>query len=122
MAKNRSGHRPGGGIASRVNVSPSVRTGSGSKSTRPAGVSQIGYMVGDHTTNRPGSSGYRGEKLHSPERNFQPVKFGNELATNVGKGGPGAGRTLYGQSGLQGQHGPVAGSPRPQGRGFDERG
>jgi hypothetical protein len=29
---------------------------------------------------------------------------------------------LYGQSGQQGQHGPVAGSPRPQGRGFDERG
>ena len=114
--------RGGGGYGSRPHVETPVRTGSGSKSTRPAGVSQIGYQVGDHTTNRPGSSGYRGEKLHSPERNFQPVKFGNELATNVGKGGPGAGRTLYGQSGLQGQHGPVAGSPRPQGRGFDERG
>jgi hypothetical protein len=116
MATHRSGHRPGGGIASRVNVQPSVRTGSGSKSTRPAGVSQIGYQVGDHTTNRPGSSGYRGEKLHSPERNFQPVPFGNEVALNVKGGGPGTGRTLYGQSGLQGQHGPVAGTRRPQGR------
>jgi hypothetical protein len=67
-----------------------------------------------------GPLSYRGEPLHSG-RSFQPVKFGNELATNVGKGGPGTGRTLYGQSGLQGQHGPVAGSPRPQGRGFDER-
>ena len=119
----RSGTGSGGGIGMNKNVQPSVRTGSGSKSTRPAGVSQIGYQVGDHTTSRPGSSGYKGEKLHGPaERNFQPVKFGNELATNIGKGGPGTGRTLYGQSGQQGQHGPVAGSPRPQGRGFDERG
>ena len=116
MATHRSGHRPGGGIASKQHVSVSVRTGSGSKSARLAGVSQIGYAVGDHSTNRPGSSGYRGEKLHSPERNFQPVPFGNEVALNVKGGGPGAGRKLYGQSGTQGQHGPVAGTPRPQGR------
>ena len=120
MAMKGSG---GGGYGSRPHVENSVKTGSGSHSTRPAGVSQIGYQAGDHTTSRPGSSGYKGEKLHGPaERNFQPVKFGNELATNIGKGGPGTGRTLYGQSGQQGQHGPVAGSPRPQGRGFDERG
>jgi hypothetical protein len=119
MAMKGSG---GGGYGSRPHVEKSVRTGSGSHSTRPAGVSQIGYQVGDKATHERGSTGYRGEKLHNPERNFQPVKFGNELATNVGKGGPGAGRTLYGQSGQQGQHGPVAGSPRPQGRGFDERG
>jgi hypothetical protein len=106
-------HIPGGGPKSRNVVEPRVRTGSGSKSTRPAGVSQIGYQVGDHTTNRPGSSGYRGEKLHGPaERNFQPVKFGNELATNVGKGGCGTGRTLYGQAGSQGTHGtPAQGAP-----------
>ena len=67
----------GGGYHSRQHVEKSVRTGSGSKSTRPAGVSQIGYMVGDHTTNRPGSSGYRGEPLHN-NRNFNPTKYGNE--------------------------------------------
>jgi len=111
----------GGGYHSRPHVEKPVKTGSGSRGTHPGGVAQLGQHVGDHTTNRPGSSGYRGEPLHN-DRNFQPVKFGNELATNVGKGGPGAGRTLYGQSGQQGQHGPVAGSPRPQGRGFDERG
>jgi hypothetical protein len=97
-----------------------VRTGSGSHSARPAGVAQLGQKQGSHIT-RDGESNYRGERLHNPSKNFQPVKFGNEVALNVGKGGPGAGRTLYGQSGLQGQHGPVAGSPRPQGRGFDER-
>ena len=118
MAMRGSG---GGGYGSRPHVEKSVRTGTGSRGTHPGGVAQLGQHTGDHTTNRPGSSGYRGEPLHN-DRNFQPVKFGNELATNVGKGGPGAGRTLYGQSGQQGQHGPVAGSPRPQGRGFDERG
>jgi len=118
MAMKGSG---GGGYGSRPHVEKPIKTGSGSRGTHPGGVAQLGQHVGDHTTNRPGSSGYRGEPLHN-DRNFQPVKFGNELATNVGKGGPGAGRTLYGQSGQQGQHGPVAGSPRPQGRGFDERG
>jgi hypothetical protein len=118
MAQNRMGHKPGGGIASRQHVQTPIRTGSGSKSTRPAGVSQIGYAVGDHSTHRPGSTGYRGEKLHGPaERNFQPVKFGNEVALNVGKGGCGTGRTLYGQAGTQGTHGATnPGNPRPQGR------
>jgi hypothetical protein len=63
-----------------------------------------------------GTTDYRGEKLHNPERNFQPTKFGNEVALNVKGGGPGTGRTLYGQSGTQGQHGPVAGSSKPAGR------
>jgi hypothetical protein len=96
----------GGGYHSRQHVEKSVRTGSGSKSTRPAGVSQIGYMVGDHTTNRPGSSGYRGEPLHN-NRNFNPTKYGNELALRVGKGGPGADREVL-RSGGQGCHGQPA--------------
>jgi hypothetical protein len=112
---SKSGNQKGGGYGSRQHIETKVRTGTGSKSTRPAGVSQIGYQVGDHTTNRPGSSGYRGEKLHSPERNFQPVKFGNEVALNVGKGGCGTGRTLYGQAGLQGTHGATnPGNPQPR--------
>jgi hypothetical protein len=111
-----SGSGGGGGYGSRQHVEKSVRTGTGSRSARPAGVAQIGVTQGDHITNKS-DTGYRGEKLHN-DRTFQPVKFGNELATNVGKGGPGSGRTLYGQSGLQGQHGSVAGVPRPQGRGI----
>ena len=98
------------------NVSPPVRTGQGSRSVRPAGVAQIGQSQGNHLTNK-GSTSYRGEPLHN-ERNFQPTKFGNEVALNVGRGGPGTGRILHGQSGSQGRHGPVAGSPRPQGRGI----
>jgi hypothetical protein len=67
----------------------------------------FGYAVGDKAAHKGGSTGYKGERLHNPEKNFQPIKFGNELATNVGKGGPGTGRTLYGQSGQQGCHGPT---------------
>src|SRR6516162_10747886 len=118
MATNRSGHRPGGGIASRVNVSPPVRTGTGSRGTRPGGAEGIGKIYGDHVTNKD-STGYRGPKFHDG-KSFQPVKFGNEVALNVGKGGCGTGRTIY-STGSQSTHGDVAGSPRPQGRGFDER-
>jgi hypothetical protein len=109
------GHIPAGGPKSRNVVEPRMRTGSGSRNARPAGVAQLGQAQGDHITNRPGSTGYRGEKLHGPaERNFQPVPFGNSVALNVGQGAPGAGRTLYGKSGSQGQHGaPNPGSPRP---------
>src|SRR6516165_1487731 len=115
MATNRSGHRPGGGIASRVNVSPSVRTGSGSRGTHPGGVAQLGQHVGDKATHgNSKGTGYRGESLHQ-DRSFQPVKFGNEVALNVGKGGCGTGRNLYGQAGSQGTHGATnPGEARPQ--------
>ena len=111
MAANRSGHRPGGGIASRVNVQPSVRTGTGSRGTRPSGAASIGQSYGSHITNKS-DTGYRGPKFHD-DKSFQPVKFGNEVALNVGKGGCGTGRTIYacGSQGMQGQ--PAAGNPPP---------
>ena len=113
MATNRSGHRPGGGIASRVNVQPSVRTGAGSRGTHPGGVAQLGQHVGDKATHgNPKGTGYRGEPLHN-NRSFQPVPFGNEVALNVGKGGCGTGRTIY-STGSQSQHGATnPGNPRP---------
>src|SRR5262249_38604914 len=96
-----------------------VRTGTGSRGTRPAGVQMLGTMQGNHvTTHGGGATGYTGERLHN-DKSFQPVKFGNEVALNVGKGGCGTGRTLYGQAGSQGTHGATnPGSPRPQGRGI----
>jgi hypothetical protein len=107
-----SGNQKGGGYGSRQHVEKPIRTGSGSRSTNPGGVGQLGNKQGDHVT-RGGSSGYRGDPLHSG-RSFQPVPFGNEVALNVGKGGCGTGRTLYGQSGSQGCHGqPASGNPRP---------
>jgi hypothetical protein len=94
----------GGGYDSRPHVEKSVKTGTGSRSTRPAGVAQIGTSWGNHVTTHGGSStDYRGEKLHN-DRTFQPVKFGNEVALNVGKGGCGTGRDIHAR-GSQGTHG-----------------
>jgi hypothetical protein len=90
-----------------------VKTGSGSKGISPGWVGQRGQKQGSHVTDRRESS-YRGEEKFTG-KNFQPVKFGNEIAGNVGKGGCGTGRTIY-ERGQQAQHGDVAGSPRPQGR------
>jgi hypothetical protein len=110
MAMKGSG---GGGYGSRPHVEKSVRTGTGSHSTRPGGVGQIGQKQGSHVT-RYSDSDYRGERLHNPAKDFQPVKFGNEVALNVGKGGCGTGRTLYGQAGSQGTHGATnPGNPPP---------
>jgi hypothetical protein len=108
----------GGGYHSRQHVEKPVKTGTGSRGTRPAGTAQIGIMYGDKATHGdPKGTGYTGERLHN-DRNFQPVKFGNEVALNVGKGGCGTGRTIH-STGSQGTHGqPAAGNPRPQGRGI----
>jgi hypothetical protein len=100
------------------NVSPPVRTGTGAHNARPAGVAQLGYPIGDHSTTSGKSTGYKGEPLHGPaSRNFQPVPFGNEVALNVGKGGCGTGRTIH-ATGSQGTHGATTGTPRGPGRGI----
>src|SRR5262249_26136607 len=114
MATHRSGHRPGGGIASRPLTIP-VRTGSGNRGVREGGAESIGKSYGSHITNKS-DTGYRGPKFHSDRNPPMSVPFGNQKALDVGKGGPGSGRTLHGQAGSQGTRGPVAGSPRPQGR------
>jgi hypothetical protein len=109
-----SGNQKGGGYGSRQHVERSIKTGSGSRSTNPGGVGQIGNIQGSHVT-RGDESGYRGESLHSG-RSFQPVPFGNQVALNVGKGGPGTGRDVH-ASGSQGNHGATnPGNPRQQGR------
>jgi hypothetical protein len=115
MAMKGSG---GGGYGSRPHVEKPVKTGTGPRSARPAGVAMFGTMQGSHSTVGGGSeTSYRGERLHN-DRTFQPVKFGNEVALNVGKGGPGTGRTLHGQSGSQGCHGsPAQGESRPSTKG-----
>jgi hypothetical protein len=106
-----SGNQKGGGYGSRQHVEKPVRTGTGSRSTNPGGVGQIGQSQGSHVT-RGEESNYRGDPLHSG-RSFQPVPFGNEVALNVKGGGCGTGRTIYktGSQGTQGQ--PAAGNPPP---------
>ena len=110
----RSGVGSGGGIGMNKNVSPSVRTGSGSRSTNPGYVGQLGNKQGSHVT-RGDESSYRGEIFHRGP-SFQPVPFGNEVALNVGGGGPGTGRKVY-ASGSQGMTGNVAPGNPPAQRG-----
>ena len=110
----RSGVGSGGGQGMNKNVQPSVRTGTGSYGTRAGGAESIGKSYGSHITNKD-DTGYRGPKFHD-DKSFQPVKFGNEVALNVGKGGPGTGRTTM-HCGSQGTHGSVnPGNPPPNTR------
>jgi hypothetical protein len=114
MTKSKAGgHRPGGGIASKQHVRKPVRTGQQRERVVPAGVAQIGQRQGNHVTNK-GSTGYGGANLLAGTG--YPSKLGNQVALNVGKGGCGTGRTLYGQAGSQGCHGaPAQGNPKPAG-------
>jgi hypothetical protein len=74
-------------------------------------------MYGNKVTHMKGTLPFTGERLHDPKSNFQPVKFGNEVALNVGKGGPGTGRDPTMRSGSQGCHGNVnPGNPTPNPR------
>ena len=108
MAKGKSG----GGITSRNNVRPPSRPGMPARGINPGHVAQHGLALGNKAMNDP-------KRLNPVEpkstRNPHSVKLGNEVAKNVGGGGPGAGRVVMG-SGTQGQHGGVAGSVKPAGR------
>ena len=112
--------RSGGGALMNKNVK--VTTTHGSPNTRkvsPEAVANIGIKKGNHsmdggTVKRPDVPLYKEVKAF--------VRMGNDLAKNVGKGGPGSGRTIN-PTGSQMQHGPVnrgestAGSFLPGGTG-----
>jgi hypothetical protein len=105
----RSGRGSGGGIGMNKNVEKSVRTGAGAKAAHLGGVSQLGNKVGSHVTNKS-ETGYRGDPLFAGP-GYNPSKYGNEVALNVGKGGPGKGGPGKGREvmpcGGQGTHGSV---------------
>jgi hypothetical protein len=88
----------------------------GSPNTRKVdvgAVADIGQAKGTHVmgdggreTNRPNTP------LYKEARDYVPM--GNEVAKNVGRGGVGTGRILYGQAGSQGQYGNAnPGNPDP---------
>jgi hypothetical protein len=111
MGKNRSASshtksggriRSGGGATSNKvkNVREASRERPRVRAANVSAVSDWGAHRGSHSTDR-GDGRFKNERLYDAGPSFSPVKFGNELATNVGKGGPGTGRTLYGQAGTQ---------------------
>lgn len=87
MAKSKSGHRPGGVIKSRNKVEVGYRHGQQKQRVRPSGVAQIGQRQGNHVTEQ-GATGYGGINPFGAGQGY-PSKLGNEVAQNVGEGGPG---------------------------------
>ena len=63
---------------------------------------QLGRMLGNHSTE--GGRGQSAKQSLHQGIGLQPVKYGNEVALNVGGGGPGTGRTVM-PRGQQGHHG-----------------
>ena len=106
MAKTLSG----GGITSNKLVHPNVRTGPASSNKMdPRGVSQYGYSPGS-TMSKTGAFTTKNSAVPVNAGTMPQVEVGSKVALNVGKGGVGAGRTLYGQGGTQQMHGaPVQG-------------
>jgi hypothetical protein len=108
--------KSGGGITSRNIVRPPSRQGMPARGINPGHVAQHGLALGNHATDA-------GNKKLSPAQpkftqSPHSVPLGNEVAKNVGGGGPGAGRVVMG-CGTQGQHGPVApGNPPKAGELF----
>jgi hypothetical protein len=108
--------KPGGGIRSKNVTRQPVRYGQSAQEKKVRGVSQIGQSMGNHAT----QSGRTLTRAVEPVRGgpipgVGSVKLGNEVARNVGTGGPGAGRMVH-ASGSQTQHGSVAGRPVAPGR------
>jgi hypothetical protein len=103
MATNRSGHRPGGGLHSRVvkhSSNPKVEPRPHARNPGAAG--QYGQMQGSHVT-RGEESSYRGEPDPTMRRGYNaPVG-----PTNMALSGPGAGREVM-RSGSQSTWGNAA--------------
>jgi hypothetical protein len=108
----------GGGLGSKaLGKTTQYFTGQPSQRVSPKGVSQFGESIGNHATDsakvlRGGVEATRIGMMGG----MGAVKLGNEVALNVGGGGPGTGRVLLGQSGTNQQYGPAAGKPAPQGK------
>ena len=102
MAK--SGHKAGGGIASKVHKEIGYRQGTPRRSVNPTGVHQLGAMQGSHITG-DGES-LKEHKVVRPlyDGAGYPSRLGNDVALSTDCR-PGGSRTLYGKSGSQMQHG-----------------
>jgi hypothetical protein len=105
----------GGGINTKQHVRVGVRVGPAStQKVSPEAVSAIGNQRGNHTMagTAPMSKAMPPALIRG---NAVQVPLGNDLARNVGRGGPGVGYVKHGQSGSQGFHG----SPNPGAHGGD---
>ena len=118
-SKRTMGNKVGGGIGSAVVRPTGTRDGQTAFPVSPRGVAQIGSAIGNKVTAEVGGKlGYRGEPWLEGKPPIS-VPLGNELAKNVGKGGPGAGREVMrcgSQTGVSPTRSPIA-----TGRSFDSK-
>jgi len=85
-----------------MSVQPGIKTGSPNRGTSPGAADQLGQ-----------ATAFKKEQCDTGPA--LPSKLGNEVALNVGAGGPGKGREVF-KSGSQGFHGSaVQGEPRQPG-------
>jgi hypothetical protein len=100
-----------------MNVATTYFTGQPSTRINERGVSQIGQSMGNHSMESGGKPLTRSvEPVRAGNVGAMgSVPLGNECALDVGGGGPGKGRVVYG-SGTQQQHGGPVGKSAGQGR------
>jgi hypothetical protein len=91
MAKMKS--TVGGGPNSKQVVNKPVKFGAPNRAMNPGAVAQFGAHLGNPQAIQPLDAGPA----------LPGTKLGNEVAKNVGKGGPGTGRTVS-KPGSQGHH------------------
>jgi len=103
MAKNSGTRRAvGGGINSRNVKSVPVRRGTPASGVNPRAVSQFGSAIGNHATGSGKALRGGAEKYSTATPAGGGQKLGNEVARNVGMGGPGTGRTIHKTGSQQG--------------------
>jgi hypothetical protein len=112
----KSGTGSGGGLGSKNVVAKPQRLGTPARGMHSGGVSQLGSAVGNHITGDGGrTTNYRGDNFYNGKTPAGgKVPLGNQIANNVGKGGPGTGRQVH-HCGSQGSPGPTR-SPNASGR------
>jgi hypothetical protein len=91
------------GISSNKLVRPGVATGAPREGITSGYAGQIGNALGNHAMGQGGRTLKGGAAPMNTAAPYQSA-LGNEVAGNVGKGGPGKGRTVY-ASGSQARHG-----------------
>jgi hypothetical protein len=111
MRKSSSGLQ---GIKSSQKREVGVRTGASATGVQPAFTNVPGNMRGDHATELGRTRTDNTIPMYDG-KTPPSVVLGNQKALDVGRGGPGTGRTVM-RSGSQGQHGDVAGKTKPLGR------
>jgi hypothetical protein len=90
--------KSGGGSTSRNVVRPGMRNGQPARAQSPRGVSQIGSSMGNKAMNDPKKLTKAVEPVRAGA--MPDHRLGNEVAKNVGGGGPGSGRSVM-KSGSQ---------------------